>query len=236
MNRLHVIHAIIDKIQAKTYLEIGVQAGKILRKIKCQRKIGVDPGFRFPLDLKLLRLVGASGFKAVELTSDEFFEQRAEKMLQGGIDVALVDGLHTYEQSLRDVQNCLKYLNPGGVIVMHDCNPLNEAMAWRTTTTIDEVKALARKGEVPGWNNVWNGDVWKAVLHLRKEHPELNTFTLDLDHGLGVVSKRPVDAEAPAPPEVATADILGLDYAYLEKDRKAVLNLQPPKYLDTFLR
>ena len=182
-----------------------------------------------------MRLVGAARFKAVEVTSDEFFEKYAGQMLSEGIDVALVDGLHTYEQSLRDVENCLKYLNPGGVIVMHDCNPLNVAMGWPTNSTIDEVKALARKGELPGWNNVWNGDVWKSVLHLRKSRPDLTVFTLDLDWGLGVVSKRTPIGNGHPVPAVNLEEIKDLDYAFLEKQREGSLNLQPPKYLDTFL-
>ena len=31
--------------------------------------------------------------------------------------------MHTYEQSLHDTINCLKYLKNDGYIILHDCNP-----------------------------------------------------------------------------------------------------------------
>lgn len=114
MNRLDVLNMIIKEKNAKTYLEIGVQTGMIISKVQCQRKIGVDPEFLFSFPLKVKRLLGISKFETYEYTSDDFFAQHAKKVLKDGIDVALVDGLHTYEQSKRDVENCLNYLNEGG--------------------------------------------------------------------------------------------------------------------------
>ncbi len=39
------------------------------------------------------------------------------------VDVALVDGLHTYAQVYLDIINVLDILSPNGVMIIDDCNP-----------------------------------------------------------------------------------------------------------------
>lgn len=57
-------------------------------------------------------------------TSDLFFREQAPQVYKNKkIDIAFVDGMHTYEQSLVDNVNCLKYLREDGYIILHDCNP-----------------------------------------------------------------------------------------------------------------
>ena len=57
-------------------------------------------------------------------TSDLFFREQAPQVYKNKkIDKAFVDGMHTYEQSLVDNVNCLKYLREDGYIILHDCNP-----------------------------------------------------------------------------------------------------------------
>jgi hypothetical protein len=233
MNRLTVLQKIIDRFKAKTYLEIGVQTGVIISNIKAPTKIGVDPHFLFSKKLKLRKLVGLLNFKTVEKTSDAFFNEDAKKILKYGIDVALIDGHHTYNQSLKDVQNCLTYLNPSGVIVMHDCNPDNYACAYplRDSESIDSIMMLAEAGELPGWNGSWSGDVWKTIVHLRITNKDLNIFTLDLDWGLGIISRGKGEILS----EISLDHLQKMDYWALEKNRAGLLNLMPPKYLNEYL-
>ncbi len=82
------------------------------------------------------------------MTSDEFFANPPEILIEKGIDLAFIDGLHTYEQSLRDVENCLKYLNPDGIIVMHDCLPSSEAEA---------LPSLEKAMKHPEFKGAWTG-------------------------------------------------------------------------------
>ena len=63
------------------------------------------------------------------MTSDEFFANEAAFLERRGIDVALIDGLHTYGQVVRDVENTLRYLRDDGIIVLHDCNPGRASVA-----------------------------------------------------------------------------------------------------------
>ena len=107
MNRTTIIQTLIDKIDAKSYLEIGVDNGKNFRDIKCKYKVGVDPAIQH-----------APTFC---LTSDEFFEQNTDRF-----DVVFVDGLHHADQVYRDITNSIEVLNEGGYIICHDMNPLKE--------------------------------------------------------------------------------------------------------------
>lgn len=234
MNRLSVINDIITSIQAQSYLEIGVHAGSVFFNVEVPMKYGVDPKFLFSisetLEDKPLFINGKLCFldaNLYELTSDQFFEIYAPDDLKDGIDVVFVDGLHTYEQSLKDVKNCLPYLNDGGVIIMHDCNPLSYATAYPAKKSMDEVLNLAKQGEIPGWNYNWNGDVWKALVHLRVEYDSLNIFTLDLDWGLGIITSGKGDKIE----NILLKDIQEADYSFLERNRETLLNLKPPKYL-----
>jgi hypothetical protein len=107
MNRTSIINALIKKIGAKKYLEIGVCRGTNFEQIECEYKIGVDPSEHSPATLRL--------------TSDDFF-----KINQETFDVIFVDGLHISEQVTKDILNSLDILNEGGYIVCHDMNPWNE--------------------------------------------------------------------------------------------------------------
>ena len=231
MNRLTVLQRTIDKIDAKIYLEIGIREGKIISQLTVPHKIGVDPKFVYSIRVRFRKLFGLTKFKAIKVESDTFFQKYASKILTHGVDVAFIDGLHTYSQSLRDVKNCLNYLNEGGAIVLHDCNPLNYAGAYPVKKSRSEVEKLAQKGEIPGWNNAWNGDVWKTIAHLRIENNDLNIFTLDLDWGLGIIST----GKSEKLKGFTVQEIQEADYSFFEKNRIALLNLKHPKYFNEFL-
>jgi len=210
MDRQTIIQGAIDTLGAGTYLEIGVSYGDVFLQTTCRRKIAVDPHFRVPLRRKLRHLPRNFGSVYFQEASDEFFRKHASLFDQErSIDVALVDGLHTYEQSLRDVQNCLAHLSPRGVVVMHDCNPATEEL--------EHIDA--------------SGDVWKAVVHLRSTRKDLQVAVLDCDYGVGVVSRGPGKTL-----DVDVSALSGMTYADLSAHRQEWLNLQPPAYLTEFLK
>jgi hypothetical protein len=226
MKKAFVIQKVVDGVRAKTYLEIGVQTGKIISAIKGPTKIGVDPKFIYSPKVRLKKMIGLTRFKAIEKTSDYFFENYADKLLPNGIDVAFVDGLHKYEQALKDVENCLKYLNDDGVIILHDCNPLNYAGAYRIEKSFQEVVEAAENGDLPGWNGCWNGDTWKALVHLRITRDDLNIFTLDLHWGMGIITK----GNGTKLGNITLEELQKAEYAFLETNREKLLNLKTPKY------
>ena len=107
LNRTALLNALIARIDAHSYLEIGVNNGRSFAAIRCEHKVGVDPK---PVDAQI-----------VALTSDKFFATNQERF-----DVIFVDGLHEAEQVHRDIVNALAALNEGGFIVCHDMNPWSE--------------------------------------------------------------------------------------------------------------
>jgi hypothetical protein len=211
------INRAIRLMNAHTYLEIGVRDGKCFRQINAFRKIGVDPdrqGFREEKPEEYF----------YEMVSDDFFSRHSDKLFsQHLIDVALVDGMHEFKQVVRDVLNIERYISPGGIIFIHDCNPM-----LRKHTEVS-------KGEV--WDNgIWNGDVWKVAYYLRNYRSDLTFITLDCSFGLGVLTgfgrKKPIPTECSA----EIVECKGLDYTVLENNRRAILNIKHPLYSGLFLR
>ena len=150
-SRINIIQKIIDKQKYSNYLEIGCDNDENFSKVIIKNKIGVDP------------LKGGT----LRMTSDEFFRENKKKF-----DLIFLDGLHTYEQTIKDIDNSLKFINTNGVILIHDCLPKK---IWNQI--------------VPRIYGHWNGDVWKAIVHSRT-YDHADTYTCIADHGLGVVFKR----------------------------------------------
>ena len=150
-SRTEIIQKIIDRKNYKDYLEIGCDNDENFSKIKVENKIGVDP------------LKGGT----LRMTSDDFFKKN-----EINFDVVFLDGLHTYEQTIKDINNSLKFLKKNGVILIHDCLPKK---IWNQI--------------VPRIYGHWNGDVWKAIVHSRT-YKYADTYTCKVDHGLGVILKR----------------------------------------------
>jgi hypothetical protein len=103
----------------------------------------------------------------VRLTSDEFFKNNKKKF-----DIIFIDGLHEYSQVKTDIINSLNSLNSNGVLLLHDCFPLK-----------------IRDQMMPRSHQHWNGDTWKALVETRTL-PNLDTYTILADEGIGVVFKR----------------------------------------------
>lgn len=229
MTKEEILQAVLDDLGQGTYLEIGVRRGASFGGVAAHAKIGVDPRLSLSRGARLLwrarRLLGVGRERLFEMTSDTFFA-RASTLAPGlRVDVALVDGLHTYEQALRDVENILPFLVPRGVVALHDCNPTTAAMAHPTSSL-----AAAAAAAPPGWSGQWTGDVWKVIAHLRASRDDLHVFTLDCDFGVGLLTRgRPESRLALTP-----ADIAGMSYADLEARRTEILNLKPPAHLAMF--
>ena len=150
-SRMEIIQKIINQNNFKKYLEIGCDQDENFSKIKVENKVGVDP------------LRGGT----IRSTSDEFFKSNNDKF-----DIIFLDGLHTYNQTIKDINNSLEHLNSNGIIIIHDCLPKK---IWNQI--------------VPRMYGHWNGDVWKAIVESRTLS-DIDTYTCVADHGLGVIFKR----------------------------------------------
>lgn len=208
-NKVSLMNFLLKYYGGKKYLEIGVLTGKTIARVEARLKVGIDPEFKFHLlDENLKRKIDADTV-FLEMTSDEFFKINKTKF-----DVIFIDGLHLYEQAMKDTLNALNFLNKRGIIVLHDCNPRSEISGNR--------KRLA-----PGWS----GDVWKVLYDLRENYSNsIRYFTLDIETGLGIVLKN-THSEF----EVKyRKEYLKLPYSILEKDRKDILHLVDVKHFKTF--
>ena len=101
-SRISIIQRIIDYKKYNDYLEIGCDQDENFSQINIKNKVGVDP---------------KSG-GTLRMTSDEFFRTNRNKF-----EIIFLDGLHTYEQTIKDIKNSIKFLKRDGLIVVHDCLP-----------------------------------------------------------------------------------------------------------------
>jgi hypothetical protein len=227
--RINIIQRLIRATGARSYLEIGVNNGRCFLRLKAAHKMAVDPAFKIPPGRKLKYFVkNTANFNNhyFEQTSDDFFASKSDFLEDHKPKIVFVDGLHTYEQSLRDVINSLAYLEPGGIVLMHDCNPLTEAAA-SPADSMDHAKT-----EIQEYRGIWNGEVWKAIVHMRSLHPELEVFVLDCDHGIGVVKRgKPHNTL-----NYSAEEIRQLSYKDLELNRTRFLNLKSPDFLNEFIQ
>ncbi len=219
MDRLRVIQTLMQQKKLKNYLEIGVFNGHIFFRVKARFKVAVDPEFRFDTTRKIGKAI-LNPFnlynRYFQKTSDDFFSQDASRLFTGNkVDIALIDGMHEYAFALRDVENTLRFLSDDGVIVMHDCNPQSRQEAC----SFEAWKAN-------GYAGTWNGDVWKAIVHLRSLRNDIDVFVLDCDHGLGIICKRKPGNSLPFSPQA----INDFTYDDLDLHRNEWLSLQPVDY------
>jgi SAM-dependent methyltransferase len=104
MDRSYIINYLVNKIDAKSYLEIGIGDGINFKNIKCDNKLSVDINPDFNPD--------------IVASSDDFFRKNKESF-----DVIFIDGLHHADQVQRDILNSLSVLETNGFIVCHDTLP-----------------------------------------------------------------------------------------------------------------
>lgn len=153
-----IINKLIKKYNFKSYLEIGVFYGETFNAVECEIKTSVDPK--------------QYGSTTHQMTSDEFFKQinKTEKF-----DVIFIDGLHTYEQCYKDIENATKHLSDNGFILCHDMNPIEEWWA----------------GDSPLFEGAgWTGNVYKSFIKFRQTHLDYSCCLLfDCDLGIGIIRK-----------------------------------------------
>ena len=217
--RVDTVQALIDSLRATNYLEIGVQSGDTYFWIKARKKMAVDPRFLFSAwdKLRWMRWNSYNVFNEYyPVASDTFFSKKSGLLKRRGLDVVFVDGLHTFEQSLSDIENALRFLRGDGVIVVDDCDPPNEP---------------ASRPIKPAGNDPWCGDVWKSIAYLRSARRDLNVFVLDCAYGLGIVTRGSPENML----EYDPSGIKSMSYMDFAANREAILNIKNPDYLREFL-
>lgn len=176
----------------------------IIKKYNYQTylEIGVNtpaqPGFSHDsIEIQTKHGVDPAVDTTFRMTSDDFFLQN-----KNTYDIIFVDGLHIFEQAYRDILNSLRDLKPGGTIVVHDCNPRREITQRRERAS-----------------SVWHGDVWKAILKLRMENPQIEIYTVNTDEGCAVIRR---GTQVLYTPETGNNPYT---FPYFKQHKKEILNL-----------
>jgi Methyltransferase domain len=158
-------NALAGQLGARRYLEIGVSTGQTFRGVKIAERTGVDPAFRFDVSE-----VTDEFTRLVPSTSDLFF---ANEPLFPSYDVVFIDGLHTFEQVVRDLSNVMLRTHRRSVIILDDTLPNDVYSA------IPNVAATMRHRKAAGNNDTaWHGDVFKSVFYIHDFWPSLNYRTV----------------------------------------------------------
>jgi len=193
-----------------TALEIGIFEGQSLALHRPPTvAIGVDPEPRVRHPLRTETHIFPQ-------TSDDFFASgRLGAVLRDQpLSVGFIDGLHLFEQSLRDFSNLEAYSGPDSTILIHDTVPLDEMTQRRERVT-----------------QFHTGDVWRTILSLKKYRPDLNVFTIATPpSGLTVVTALDAGSRVLRTQyDQIVNEALAIPYAAIEQDWSA-LNIVPADF------
>lgn len=193
--RYDILNSLIEANDFTHYLEIGYQQGICFNEIKCASKLAIDPA---PVE-------GCyNNFTPLfQGTSDEFFSKSTEKF-----DLIFIDGLHTYEQVARDLENAVKALTPRGLIMLHDMNPSSEERA----------KSFAEGG-------MWNGDCFKVAIDLYIGKYPYDYYTINEDNGCMVVNPSHLRSIGDMKKHFIIPQVEHT-YQFFDKHRETILNFQ----------
>jgi hypothetical protein len=146
LNRVHAW------VRPRVYLEIGIRDGRSLALARPPTyAIGVDPH-------PSVRRPFVAETRVHALTSDDYFNLADTRSFHAArpVDLAFIDGLHSFEQSLRDFINVERVSHRNTLVLLHDCIPLDPVTSGRVART-----------------QFYTGDVWKTVVVLREMRPDL---------------------------------------------------------------
>ena len=161
------LNRLAQALACRNYLEIGVSSGATFLNVNVASRTGVDPGFQF--DWK--DHDGKDGIHLHSCTSDCFFDSLDPSSTY---DLIFVDGLHTFEQTYRDILHALRHSHPGTVIAIDDTVPCDVFSTSRNFEDCVEMRL-----SLTGVNdNRWHGDTYKVVPLLSAFNNDLRLITL----------------------------------------------------------
>lgn len=205
LERLHAAMA------PSSYLEIGTYHGKSLSYARPPtRAVGVDPE-------AMIKVPFAAETFIFRETSDVFFaKRRLESLLTDQpLALAFIDGLHVFEQTLKDFMHVEALSGPRSVVLIHDTVPLDEPTQRPDRQT-----------------TFYTGDVWKMVLCLKRYRPDLDILTIATPPtGLTLVTGLdPSSRVLTENYEKILAQFNGTPFAAVEHALDRMLNVIPNKW------
>lgn len=193
MKTIDVVNRFVCTRGYTSCLEITLSSPKV-GKVLCGKRVCVSP---------------EGGSDTIHKSSDEFFKSNGDKF-----DVVIIDGIHSCSQVLRDVDNALKALNDGGMVLVRNCLPTSEHMA-----------------SVGSHGGAWCGDVYRAAVWHFSTSPFL-CYTVDTDYGCGIIDTA-CKADGRSRLEYGSPE--DLTYAKFDESREFLLRVIPTSDLPSFI-
>ncbi|WP_267389675.1 class I SAM-dependent methyltransferase [Sphingomonas sp. GC_Shp_3] len=174
MLRSEVNQEILSILPGKSYLEVGVNRGKTFFEVIADQKVAVDPNFLFDFEAERAN-PQSKNCEFYQLKSDVFFSEFGHNRR---FDLIFLDGLHTYEQTLRDLMNSITCINTNGVIVIDDMIPSTYI------SSISELSQSQRLSAALGnTDSSWMGDVFRLAFFIESFLPAFSFATVGENHG-----------------------------------------------------
>ena len=143
--------------KARSYLEIGVNTGRTFLNFDFSGDMyAVDPDFKFKLDD-----FKAQNRKFYACTSDDFFEAHDSNK---SFDLVFLDGLHTYDQTLRDLLNCLVCSHKQTLFLVDDTVPSDQFSEARDPLTANQQRKKILGSDCRDLS--WHGDTYKLLYYI----------------------------------------------------------------------
>lgn len=172
VTRNEVVQACLDQFERPSYLEIGVWKGKTFFRVSAAQKVAVDPKFAFDVEAARAQHSGSEFF---EVTSDDYFGLHNH---QRKFHVVYLDGLHTLEQTLRDLINAICLLEDDGIIVIDDVYPPTYQASLANLAHSHVIKNAAGSND-----KSWMGDVYRLVFFIESFCQQFDYAMTSDNHG-----------------------------------------------------
>ena len=217
MKRHEVIQQVVNKINGRLYLEIGIYSGKLFSQIRINRKIGIDPSPTKKLIDQLLAYFdiqyfsfSTSGPKNIsELTLKANTSQTLEQLPPGEeAELYFMTSDQFFEQKAPALFEKIKI----DVVFIDGLHTHDQAYqdVQNVLPYLNEQGVIllhdcnpptasaafpapsfqdAIRMNLPNWTGLWCGDVWKSIVQLRSTFTDLNVFVLNCDFGIGVIAR-----------------------------------------------
>lgn len=151
---------------SESYLEVGVRNGATFLNVPVKRKVAVDPLFRFDYRSSI-----NDSTEFWPITSDAYFTEHSS---EERFDLIFLDGLHTFEQTLRDFCNSLVSSHSRTIWLIDDTLPRDAYSSWP-----NQAESIKGRRNAGLHGNLWHGDVYKMVFMLHDFFPMFDYLTLE---------------------------------------------------------
>jgi len=206
MAALETVQSCLNLFENPSYLEIGVATGVTFHGLRANRKVAVDPNFEF--DVEKAKALDPKA-EYYPITSDQFFSE----CKGDSFDVVYIDGLHTAEQTLRDLLNSIAFTKRSSIIVIDDIFPNSYAASLPSWDDAWVIKSALSPND---WD--WMGDVYKLIYFIDTFLQQYSFASPMGEHPQLVLWRQ----SRPEVPQRTITQVGQVDFVTLYKDRAII--------------